>query len=617
MTITAFYFLKVALCSAVLFGYYLAVLKDRKFHHYNRFYLLGIAVFSWIIPLIEIELTSSKTAYSPQTFQLAEVIADSNSNFENMLVSESQNFDWSSILNFTLLIISCIVAVGVVRSLFRIHRLIRLNPVLRLNGLKLVLTDANGTPYSFFSYVFWNQSVDLQSRVGKQMLAHEWVHAREKHSADKLFIELMMIAGWFNPVFWFLKKELYLIHEYIADSRSVENQDSSMLAELLLSAAYPQQKHLLTHSFFFSPIKRRMNMLKKISSPRFGYFRRLVVLPLAGMLILLFAFRTSEKSVVHADIEQQYLVVLDAGHGGHDAGAKSITGDKESEMSLAMVQRIAAFNRNSKIRFELSRDKDEYMKVTDRANFVAQKKADLFVSIHMNASPSNQRAGLEIYCPQKGSEGFLRSLPLAGTIKLSLDGIFSSAHVKTREKHAIWVLEKASVPAVIVLPGFITNESDLKIFQSRQDEIAARILKGIEDYLSQKEKGLIKLPTEKEWGQAAADSKSVNAEAFNDKSFSPPLIIGKKIEMVFDESMNLAALEKIREGFKKGNINLTYNKLEFDPHSGKLIFIQFAVDCNDGFKGSASLSLSNDKRIGFYRNYDPTAESPFGVGEIN
>ena len=139
--------------------------------------------------------------------------------------------------------VSFVVLIGVVRSLISILFLIRRNPVNRLKGLNLVMTDAKGTPYSFFSYIFWNRNLDVESRIGQQMLAHELVHFRHKHSADKLLIELMMVIGWFNPVFWFLKKELYLIHEFIADSRSIENKDSALLAELLLAAAYPQQQN--------------------------------------------------------------------------------------------------------------------------------------------------------------------------------------------------------------------------------------------------------------------------------------------------------------------------------------------------------------------------------------
>ena len=494
MQILMFYMLKVVLCSAFLYGYYLAVLKDRQFHHYNRFYLLGVFLISWIIPLIEIELKPFQGSTTPLTYQLAEVIADNNSSFEGMVIEGQSYFNWHWILALILGMISFVVLTGVVRSLFRILYLIKRNPVNRLKDLKLVMTDAKGTPYSFFSYIFWNRNLDVESRIGQQMLSHELMHFRQKHSIDKLLIEVMMVIGWFNPVFWFLKKELYLIHEFIADSRSIENHDSTLLAELLLAAAYPQQQNIFTHPFFFSPIKRRISMLKKVSSSRFGYFRRIIALPIAGMLLMFFAFRNPNQGINAVRLDAKYLVVLDAGHGGTDPGARSAAGDKESEMSLQLVQKIVALNKNSMIRFELSRAKDEYVKLPDRTNFANEKKADLFVSVHINGSPNKNTMGLQIYTPREGSPAYLKSIPLASIMKESLTDLFSTTTVKTR-KMGIWVLDKSAIPAIMVHPGFITNEKDLAIIKAKQEEIAAKILSGIEKYLAQKEQGVASIPS--------------------------------------------------------------------------------------------------------------------------
>jgi N-acetylmuramoyl-L-alanine amidase len=485
------YMLKVLLCSAVLYGYYLLVLKDRLFHYYNRFYLLAVATFSWIIPLIKINLQPVQGPLKSSPYQLAEIIADNNGEFEGMTESVSLSTDWTPIVWMIFGLVSAIIFLGLVRSLIRVYQLVRAYPIQRLNDLNLVITDASGTPYSFFSYIFWNKSIDLESRVGKQMLAHEWVHSKEKHSADKLFVEMILVVGWFNPIFWILKRELYLIHEFIADSQSIEYQDSGLLAELLLAAAYPQQQNRLTHPFFFSPIKRRITMLKKNALPRFSYFRRLLIIPIVSTLFLLFAFRNTNSNNQLLNLDKQYVVVLDAGHGGSDPGAKSAAGDTEADLNLQLVKRILALNKNPQIKFELSRDKDEFVKLQDRTVFATDKNADLFVSVHINASQNASTNGLEIFCPKKEATAFGQSAVLGSLMKSSLEGIFGSTEVKTRTQ-GIWVLDKSLVPAVMILPGFISNEKNLNILKTRQDEIASQILKGIEEFLVQKEKGLIK-----------------------------------------------------------------------------------------------------------------------------
>jgi TonB-dependent SusC/RagA subfamily outer membrane receptor len=111
-------------------------------------------------------------------------------------------------------------------------------------------------------------------------------------------IQLNLIAGWFNPFFWLLKKELDMIHEFIADKKSVEHGDAASFAQMLLTTAYPGQQFPLTNPFFFSPIKRRLKMLTNVKNPSFSYARRIVVLPLLSIVVLLFAFRAKEEKMI-------------------------------------------------------------------------------------------------------------------------------------------------------------------------------------------------------------------------------------------------------------------------------------------------------------------------------
>jgi hypothetical protein len=89
-----------------------------------------------------------------------------------------------------------------------------------------------------------------------------------------------------------------MIHEFIADKKSVENGDAASLAQMLLTTAYPGQQFPLTNPFFFSPIKRRLKMLTNVKNPSFSYARRIVVLPLLSIVVLLFSFRTKEEKMI-------------------------------------------------------------------------------------------------------------------------------------------------------------------------------------------------------------------------------------------------------------------------------------------------------------------------------
>ena len=88
-----------------------------------------------------------------------------------------------------------------------------------------------------------------------------------------------------------------------------------------------------------------------------------------------------------------------------------------------------------------------------------------------------------------------------------------------------------------------------------------------------------------------------------------------RIEVVFNRQMDFNHLVKLKLDLSQKGIVLNYNKLEFDKE-GKLQFINFSVDCNDGFKGGAERRLSQQGRFGFYRDYSKDAKTPFEAGNL-
>lgn len=298
MLTIAYYFLQVVLCSGLLMGYYWLVLRNKRFHQYNRFFLLAAAILSWIVPLIKITwvrpLAQSET---PPVMNILSVVADNNSQIESTITQKAFVWNWDLLASILYIAVAAVLLLSTVHAFVKLYRLLKQHSCKNVGDVFLILTHAKGTPFSFFRYIFWNEEIDIRSEAGQQILKHELTHVQQKHSFDKLFIQLMLIGGWFNPFFWVLKREMEMIHEFIADKKAVNNGDTAALAQMLLTAAYPQQKFTLTHPFFFSPIKRRLLMLTNNKNPRFSYIRRMVVLPLLAVVIVLFAFRSKEQRI--------------------------------------------------------------------------------------------------------------------------------------------------------------------------------------------------------------------------------------------------------------------------------------------------------------------------------
>ncbi|MEN9325946.1 MAG: hypothetical protein RI943_357 [Bacteroidota bacterium] len=444
---------------------------------------MGISVLSWVVPFIKINIIKEQVISAPKVLYLADVIADKNSSLEQEVVLKSSQFTWDNLLLIIAIGITLLFIARFVKSLWNVRKLIRQYPLKKISNLFLIMTDVKGTPFSFFKYIFWNTSIDLNSEVGKKILAHEVAHVEENHSFDKLLIELQLMIGWFNPIVWLIRNELHLIHEFIADKKSIQNNDTSVLAELLLASAYPSQQHILSNSFFFSPIKRRIQMFTKTNT-KYSYLRRLTILPIMAATVLLFAFRNGNlNSRPIIKLDKQFTVIIDAGHGGDDLGASAVDGTNEKDLALSIAQKIKALNNNPNINIVLTRESDRFINVVDRANFANASNANLFVSIHMDKAGTAKFTGTTCYIPSKNKLYLKENIMIAKNILDATSELFPESKITTR-KMGIWVLENVKMPSVLFESGFISNPNDLKLVKANEEKIANMLLDGINSYLS-------------------------------------------------------------------------------------------------------------------------------------
>jgi N-acetylmuramoyl-L-alanine amidase len=295
-----------------------------------------------------------------------------------------------------------------------------------------------------------------------------------------------MIIGWFNPITWLIKNELYLIHEFIADQKSIENKDASVLAKLLLASAYPAQQHILSNTFFYSPIKRRIKMLTQSTSTKYSYLRRLAILPIMATTVLLFAFRNGKlNSRPIVKLDKQYTVIIDAGHGGDDLGASAVDGTTEKDLALAFALKVKSINNNPNINIVLTRESDRFLNVVDRANIANASNANLFVSIHMDNAGDEKFSGTTCYIPSKNKLYSKESNMIAKNLIDATGELFPKSKITTRKK-GIWVLENVKMPSVLFESGYISNPNDLSLVKANEEKIANMILDGIESYLANK-----------------------------------------------------------------------------------------------------------------------------------
>ena len=506
MLSTAYYFLQVIFCSAVMMGYYWLVLRDKKFHQYNRFYLLSVLILSWIIPLIKIQFTKPVSS-GTQVINFLSIVADNNAEIDTNLAKNSYQFTWEAFAIASYFLIAAMMLGVLIVGLIRLYMLLKKHSCKTVGDVYLILTQVKGTPFSFFRYIFWHEAIDLRSDTGKKMLEHELTHVQQKHSVDKVLIQVVLVAGWFNPFFWLLKKEMEMIHEFIADNKSVQNGDSASLAQLLLTAAYPQQQFLLTTPFFFSPIKRRLTMITNNKNPRFSYVRRLVILPILALVVVLVAFRKKDTTLSLSpsiQLNKSYTIVIDAGHGGKDRGAfSSIAKVTEAEITLLLAKAVKDANTNQNIKIILIRETDVFNTIQEKAAFANAQRADLFISLHCNdvstvvvdgKKTNNPSKGIEIYIADKEkANDYIANATLANDLGNAIKNVNANLLGIKSRKAGIWVLQAVKCPSALIEAGFINSKEDLNqmLDAAYQKKFATSILEGVQIYLSNLENGRI------------------------------------------------------------------------------------------------------------------------------
>lgn len=281
-----FYFGKVTICSGVMFLYYRLSLKDKTFHHYNRFYLLSAMLISILLPLIKVE---------DFTIEVNENLFVLLNKLQNLNTNKTISHDdiYFRIIFSALGLVSLYFLGKFMYGIFRIQQLKRQFKKESFEGVNFYQTNLSEAPFSYFKNLFWKNTIVINSEVGKQILKHEMVHIEQKHSIDKIFIEILTSVFWFNPFFHIIKKEINLIHEYLADKKAVKKSDTKAFAQMLLASHFSGKPLPATSPFLSSNLKKRLKMLQKPQT-KFGYARRILALPV--LFTVAFAYMVNAKN---------------------------------------------------------------------------------------------------------------------------------------------------------------------------------------------------------------------------------------------------------------------------------------------------------------------------------
>jgi hypothetical protein len=169
---------------------------------------------------------------------------------------------------------------------------------------QLILRHQLTIPHSFLKRIFVSKKDHESSKIPTVVLEHEKAHLDQKHSLDILFIELLMVLLWFNPLLYLIRYSMKLNHEFLAD-RSVLNQGISTTAyqQLLLDHATTSYQQAMANTFTFPIIKKRFHIMKTHTSPISLLLRSLALIPVLALLVMSCGKEETEFQEVEEIIE--------------------------------------------------------------------------------------------------------------------------------------------------------------------------------------------------------------------------------------------------------------------------------------------------------------------------
>lgn len=178
------------------------------------------------------------------------------------------------------------------------------------------------------------------------------------------------------------------------------------------------------------------------------------------------------------------LIILDAGHGGHDEGAR-VNAFMEKKLTLATALMVKKHLEEMSYRVIMTRGHDVYLPLQRRVAIANRTRGSLFVSVHFNSSPSVEAKGVEIFYFDSREQWRTRaSRRLANCI---LYRIIDQTEANSRgvKQGNFHVIRETDMPAVLVEGGFMTNREERGNLRDRAylDRLAIGIAQGIDRYM--------------------------------------------------------------------------------------------------------------------------------------
>lgn len=283
MPYIAQYLLKLSISLAVVYLFYALVLRRLTFYTLNRWYLLGYSLISFFIPFVDINPLLERGAWNENmVVQLIPIVGNYKSKHGDSAIPNI----WI-LLSGILVIGMLIMLTRLLMQYFSLRKIRKRSELISDEQVKIYQVNKMIIPFSFGRSIFINQHQHNEQEL-QEIIRHEFIHVKQRHTTDILLSELLCLLNWYNPFAWLIRHSIRQNLEFIADHHVLQGGLDRKQYQYLLLKVIGVPAFAITSQFNFSSLKKRIAMMNKMRSAKVHLVKFLFVLPLVTVSLLAF-----------------------------------------------------------------------------------------------------------------------------------------------------------------------------------------------------------------------------------------------------------------------------------------------------------------------------------------
>lgn len=287
------YFVQVNICWLLFYSLYFALLSRETFFILNRIYLIISFLLGLLLP-IGVGRLAIEQVEIPPTIWLNPLVVNANHIRQNL--HQWTNWETWTLAYWLKIGYWCGVIWHFLRLIVGFYRIFSIYQKANFcekiysenQYFTLVSMNTPNMPFSFFRYIFVYPTM-FQEYDFEQVIQHEKAHAKQGHSFDVLFFELIGILFWASPLAYAYRISLKNVHEYLADAAVLRSVATPQYGRFLLRQNTQYNENVLFTNNFFSQLKKRILMMSRNPSQRRALLKYGFALPLFVYLFVFFA----------------------------------------------------------------------------------------------------------------------------------------------------------------------------------------------------------------------------------------------------------------------------------------------------------------------------------------